>query len=308
MYVTPSQSTRHHLDTLADILQNTLSPYIVESDHPGGTSNDSYLNVTIPKIASFAEILKAAIIVDAAAPSEHNYGMGLMRQTTPAVMGSISPNRKFANPVMGDEAPPMKVFSHHGDFDGSTCSLYMFPRTTSAVVVLSNAKGLSDATDWIAQDIIQTIFDVPPYIDILQEAQSCKTGYNAWFNEKIKDPLVARRRTYLGPRPREDFIGEYQLSGYKNFSLIVKAHEIEEEKMVMLVNEKQSQRHVLSHYHFDVWEFAPASYDDFIRDGYGCYEAAEEFLLSFQRQSNGDVTSLKWRINGDDVLFTRLAR
>lgn len=95
------------------------------------------------------------------------------------------------------------------------------------------------------------------------------------------------------------------LQDLQSLGLVIKPDECAAQKMVMLVHGKHSQRHVSSHYNFDVWEFAPGSCDEFIRGGYGPYEAAEEFLLSFQRESSGEVTSVVWRIGGDDVVFTR---
>ena len=53
------------------------------------------------------------------------------------------------------------------DVPGYTRNIYIIPDSNSAVVVLSNRSGLGDATDRIAQNIIQTISGLEPKVDVV---------------------------------------------------------------------------------------------------------------------------------------------
>ncbi|PSN66763.1 hypothetical protein BS50DRAFT_373233 [Corynespora cassiicola Philippines] len=159
---------------------------------------------------------------------------------------------------MGAESPSRTVYSHNGNFNGATTAIYMVPESTSAVVLLSNARGLSDATDWIAQDILQTMFEFQPTVDFVSEAKKCRKSFNQWFEENIQGPLQRHRLASPHDRRRPDYYGVYRLSGYDRFTVKVTKHTEDSSKLILEVNGKALQRHILSHYHYDVWEFAPS--------------------------------------------------
>lgn len=104
-----------------------------------------------PVFSSLSDIFESAAIIHPTSPGVTTYGLGIVCQTTPAALGVLSPNRDFSSPVIGSKLISQRIFSHHGNLHGATCSLYMIPESTSAVIVLSYARGLSDTTDWIAQ-------------------------------------------------------------------------------------------------------------------------------------------------------------
>lgn len=91
--------------------------------------------------------------------ADGDYCMGWCHHRTPARLGLISPNRSLESPVIGSESPSLLLYNHQGDVSGYTCNPYVTPGGNSAIVVLSNGTGLSDATDWIAQDLIQPGMD-----------------------------------------------------------------------------------------------------------------------------------------------------
>ncbi|KAF2195033.1 beta-lactamase/transpeptidase-like protein [Zopfia rhizophila CBS 207.26] len=299
---TPSLDSTH-INGAAGGVRSTVSD-LLRWSHALMTVAREYIDISLHKPKRCSELFHAAAIIDPTAKGEMNYGLGLVRQTTPAALGVMSPNRMFSAPVLGNNSLSHQVFSHHGNFNGASCSFYLLPESCSAIVVLSNAMGLSDATDWIAQDIIQTLFEFES-IDIIKEARSCVTQFQAWYKLKIQDPLETGRLRTSTNRSVSDYVGTYCLKGYEKFTLHFRPHEKNTEKMVLIVNDRPNQRHVLSHYHFDVWEFAPASYDEYLKRGYGTYESYVEFLISFHRHIDGTIRALTWCLDGMDVVFTK---
>lgn len=62
---------------------------------------------------------------------------------------------------------------HQGNLPGATSAVYLFPETRSGIVVLGNGYGLSDAPDWIAQLIIEALFETESktdYVALAREA------------------------------------------------------------------------------------------------------------------------------------------
>ncbi|KAF2105694.1 beta-lactamase/transpeptidase-like protein [Lophiotrema nucula] len=289
------------------LMSNTASPLIINSEHERDSPAHGYLSVALPRLSFVYDILESAMIIDPVAPGASNYGLGIVRQTTPATLGVVSPNRAFTSPVMGRNSASKITFSHNGDFDGATCSIYMFPDSESAVVVLSNAKGLSDATNWIAQEIIQTMFKLKPKIDILSEAKQYKARFKRWFEAKIQDPIKAGRQPNPDNRQVHDYIGEYSLKGYKKFKVQVSAHKQESKKIVFKLNGRPSQRHTLSYHHYNTWEFAPESYDTYLQKGYRPYVSPSEFLITFQRKLNSRIHALSWNLDRCDIIFIKTA-
>ncbi|KAF2178920.1 hypothetical protein K469DRAFT_801981 [Zopfia rhizophila CBS 207.26] len=269
-----------------------------------GLPAHEYIDVSRHRLKGCSELFHTAAIIDPTANGGTNYGLGLVRQTTPAALRLISPNRTFFASVLGNNSLSHQVFSHHGNFNGASCSFYLLPESCSAIVLLLNAMGLSEATDWIAQDIIRTLFEFES-IDVIKKAHDCVTQFQAWYKLKIQGPFETGRLPASTNRSINDYIGTYRLNGYENFTLWFQPHEDNAEKMELIVNNRPNQKHVLSHYHFDVWEFALASYNEYLKKGYGTYESYVEFLISFQRHTDGTIRALTWCLDGMDVVFTK---
>ncbi|KAF2740036.1 beta-lactamase/transpeptidase-like protein [Polyplosphaeria fusca] len=287
------------------LMRTSENPCIIDAEHDSSSPGHDYISIGVPSLSSSSDIFSSRTIVDPRAPGANNYGLGIVRQSTPAALGVISPNRDFSSPVIGLNSPSLRVFSHNGDFNGATASMYLLPDSVSAVVVLSNAKGLSDAADWIVQDIIQSMFKLQPPIDVLAESCRCRDKYLRWFKETIQDPLEANRQSGPNNRQPNDYTGNFFMSACDSFALELKANPENPQTLLLVVNGRPSQTHVLSPYHFDTWEFVPGSYDSYIQKGYETYHSYIEFLLSFQRQADETVCSLKWVLDGCEVFFTK---
>lgn len=240
-------------------------------------------------------------IVDPAFPADEHYCLGWFRQTTPARLGLISPNRSLRSPVLGKESLPVTIYSHQGDVPGYTCSLYVVPEVTFAIFALSNGTGLSDCTDWICQDVIQGLFQLKPAVDFLQEAKLAADSYKTWFNRTLYQPFLKARDEGYQPTSAEDFVGQYILEGC-NF----KVHIIlDETALVMVVNERPNQRHPLQPFRPNQWSFMPKNLDEYLQRGYGLFDLVDEFVLNFHRTGDGHVKELTWRMSSVITRFVR---
>lgn len=140
---------------------------------------------------------------------------------------------------------------------------------------------------------------------MLTEARKCRSGYPDWFEKVLKVPLEFGRLSSSKAHDMNEYTGKYHLEGYREFSVDIGFEYEGDEKLILDVGIQGGQIHTLSHYHFDVWEFAPQSYDDYPREGYGHNQSRVEFLISFQRRSGGKVFALKWNLEESDVLFAK---
>ncbi|KAI1146737.1 beta-lactamase/transpeptidase-like protein [Nemania diffusa] len=131
-----------------------------------------------------------------------DYCAGWCYHQTPGKFGLISPN-----PLS------LLVYGHQGDVPGYTCNIYIIPETKSAIVVLSNGTGLSDATDWIAQDLIQTMHSLQPSIDFVNVANKAKLKYLNQYLEHYTAPLEKHRVPSTESPRLDDFVGSYTMEG-----------------------------------------------------------------------------------------------
>jgi len=271
--------------------------------HGDGQENEEEHWVLSNPIRGLSVTTSAHSIVDPSFPSDEHYCLGWIRQSTPARLGLISPNRSQRSPLLGTESPPVTIYSHQGDLPGYTCSLYLVPEATLAIVAMSNGTGLSDCTDWICQDIIQNFFQLKPEVDLLQEARLAAKSYKAWFDENLYKPYLKAREDQQQLPPTEEFVGIYVLEGC-NFKVHIDETS-SDYGLEMIVNECPDQRHPLHPFRVDQWNFMPRDMDEYLQRGYGLFESVEEFVLSFQRTNDGRVNELNWRMSKVMTRFVR---
>ncbi|KAF2685923.1 beta-lactamase/transpeptidase-like protein [Lentithecium fluviatile CBS 122367] len=248
-------------------------------------------------------ISSAHNIVDPTFPSDEHYCLGWFRQTTPARLGLISPNRSQRSPILGKESLPVTIYSHQGDVPGYTCSLYVVPEAAFAIFALSNGTGLSDCTDWICQDVLQELFHLKPAVDFLQEAMLAAESYRTCFDRTLYQPFLKARQDRYQPPPTEDFLGEYVLDGC-NFKVDIIRDETNDSP-AMVVNERPNQLHPLQPFRLDHWTFMPKDLDEYLRRGYGLFDLVDEFVLAFHRDDDGHVRELTWRMSSVVTRFLR---
>ncbi|PCG92828.1 Hypothetical protein PENO1_067420 [Penicillium occitanis (nom. inval.)] len=80
----------------------------------------------------------------------------------------------------------------------------------SGVVVLANAYRLSDVPDWIAQWVIETLFEEDTNTRYLQLAEETVSAYRAWYAKTVKDLTdLKTRNPDSAPTSLGRYVGEY---------------------------------------------------------------------------------------------------
>lgn len=212
---------------------------------------------------------------------------------------------------MGAASPSVLVYGHQGDVPGNTCNIYIIPEIESAVVVLSNGTGFSDAADWIAQDIIQTICGLQPKVDFLSVAREAANLYLTHYTNDFRDPLE-HHRDDQGPSPAlNDFVGKYVMDNLDVAFIDVSLNVGDASPTLrMMVNGYDDQAVELKHYRHDVFSYLPDSFDDCLKRGLDRTKWSA-FLIHFLRRidkDQGRVTGCRWTLDGVDTFFTRQAR
>lgn len=272
---------------------------LLESFRGNGTSDSS-------PIRPFSPLFDRSTMANPKSAQDGDYCSGWCYHQIPSKLGLISPNRDLESPLLGTQSNSIVVYGHQGDVPGYTCSLYMIPDTQSALVILSNGTGHSDATDWAAQDLIQAIYRLQPIADFVQIATHSAELFLSYYKLNFLVPLQQHRKLDT-PRPSTDsLVGEYMMKNLSAATLTFKAlpESAASETMVMRINRCEDQEYAVWHYHHDVWCYLPQSYDHYLKRAL-YRENWESFLISFHRDSQGRVCSLSWDLGGVEVIFFR---
>ncbi|KAK7751169.1 hypothetical protein SLS62_006853 [Diatrype stigma] len=236
--------------------------------------------------------------------ADGGYCMGWCHHRTPAKLGLLSPDRSLESPVVGSESPSLLLYSHQGNVPGYTCNLYIIPEGNSAIVVLSNGTGLSDATDWIAQDLLQAMYGLRPAVNFIDVASKARLKYLSHYTDDFRVPLEENRILGTQCPPLEDFVGTYIMDTLDLVTLDFHVHTEDPSKLRMMVNQQHDQTWELWHYHFDVFCHLPDSYDSCLSRGLDRTHWSS-FLTSFIRGQDGRVERLYWELDGVAVHFYR---
>ena len=248
-------------------------------------------------------IFERATIANPGSAADGDYCLGWCQHHTPAKLGLISPNRTLKSPVVGTESPSLMLYGHQGDVPGYTCNLYIIPESNAAIVVLSNGTGLSDATDWISQHLIQVMHGLQPMVDFEGAASIARSKYLSHYHDDFKIPLEKNRiHDTLSPS-FNDFEGTYTMDRLDLVTLQV-AHVAHRKSLLMTINKQSEQAWQLCHYHYDVFCHLPESYDAYLREGLVITQWSS-YLISFNRGPDGVVQGLSLNLDGVDVHFTR---
>ncbi len=233
-----------------------------------------------------------------------DYCTGWCHHKTPAELGLICPNRTLTSPILGPDSPSLLLYGHQGNVPGYTCNIYIIHDSNSAVMVLSNGTGLGDATDRIAQDIIQTIAGLAPKVDSVATATQAAAAHLSHGAKDFQAPLE-RHRGVPSPLPAlDDFAGTYVMDTLDVASLEVVLNPEDLASLHMKVNGCLDQALPLRHYNHDVFSYLPGSYDECLKRGLDRTEWSA-FLISFLRNDRGAVKGVCWKLDGVDVFFSR---
>ena len=203
---------------------------------------------------------------------------------------------------------PKFIYSHNGDVLGYTASFCLIPEEDAAVVVLSNGTGLSDCTDWIMQDIVQTMLQFDSQNNYVELAKASARVASASYHDLFIEPREEHRVKGTPQSPVEDFVGEYtRFEKNRRPALRISLKKDSETILLLVVNGHLDQAYRLHHYHYDTWTLAPSSSDEAYKWGFLLlFDEWEELVVSFGRLASGMVGGLSWKLEGVLVVFKRL--
>jgi CubicO group peptidase (beta-lactamase class C family) len=250
--------------------------------------------------------------VDDGFDNQTAYCMGWYRTTMPTgALGLYSyghrtrwdPESTYLKYIIGRESKARQVYGHNGVNNGSTASLYTFPDTHSAVVVLSNGCDVGDASDTASQILIQALFDLKPHVDLLprleKEIDLCLRDY---------DDIVAdwnkHRDTSAPERSSKDYVGEYIGHG----TLVVSILGNEPETGLYVLFEGSEASHcTLEHYNKDSYSFFPTSRDVWLARSMVDWDYYKVGIFEFVRDDSDKVIGFQWQWDADEepAFFTK---
>ena len=155
--------------TVNDLLR-LYHNFMETCDDQIGQQSTSTINSPFKQCAT---LIKANSFMNGATFRENAYGLGWVRCQLPGVLGKQGTNARLQMdlPFTGGGGASRLCLYHEGLMPGSSTSVYTFPETITAVVVLQSGVALNDCPDWVAQQLIETIFDVPELNGFVELAQ-----------------------------------------------------------------------------------------------------------------------------------------
>lgn len=239
-------------------------------------------------------LIRGHSFLDGASLRENAYGLGWIRCQLPGVVGKQGINARLQMdlPVIGKQAPSLLCLYHEGLMPGSSSNVYAFPDTMTIIVVLQSGNSLNDCPDWIAQLLIETVFDFPERNDWLGLAKaSAKSALALVPSLRLK--LDKGRIPNTRPSfPLNAYCGRYQ-SPLSSFFLEVSQHE---DGLLIAFQGLRSQSNRLRHYHFDTFTWLMTHDEAARRARLMVNFPAKFYLLRFDMSIHGVIDRLFWII------------
>ena len=129
---------------------------------------------------------------------QQTYGLGLFSFHLPTceintVTNGHAPEIMNSYTV-GADSPPMAVIGHTGDLGSLTNAYWTFPKTESAIIVMTNASSTyGDPSNIVAQVLIQALFEMQPAINYEELAFGVVAKAKAKWQE-VLDAWSAERK------------------------------------------------------------------------------------------------------------------
>lgn len=240
------------------------------------------------------KILSGHTFINRSSAFDELYTLGFGKVTLPAQLGKMG-----FNPMLVDSMPVIQphreselVFYHNGALPGYNNCLMLLPSHQLVIVVLTNSISHGDTADWVAQALLQAVLNVKPQINFVPLAEKAAESWKGLY-QTMADTLE-KERTPNTPEPQHhDFIGTFWHPSKAQFL------EVSNEGgfLTFSVNGIPSQKHVLSHYHYDSFSFLPSA-EERLRRGLIVY-TAPAWVLHFERNSEGEVDRVIWNLDSE---------
>ena len=245
-----------------------------------------------------ATILQPQIARPSDSFREASYAAGWFRTQLPAKLNGFGgdPSLATSMPVVGKDLPSRLLLSHPGDIAGCTANVSLLPETSSAIIVLANSIGLGNAPGGISDMLIETVLGGAPSVDYAELASRVASVAREQMM-RVESKLEEERVPGTHPRPLHEYTGKY-FNAIKNFFIEV---ELEDDGTLRFAFQGLNwDRHVLRHYHHDVFVWNP-DYDEIAIRGQYCRNH-QHYIFTFEGeekasedQADGPIDRLRWR-------------
>ncbi|KAI1083234.1 beta-lactamase/transpeptidase-like protein, partial [Whalleya microplaca] len=137
---------------------------------------------------------------------EFSYASGWIRAQLPAIVDVAA---DYVPPVLGNGSPSRLMIHHQGYIAGNVGFVALFPETSTAVVVLGNSEGLTDAMRLIGHILVETVFEnevnKTAYIETARTAGRDDIQFVADVHQQLIDTKSSSEPT----RPLSAYTGRY---------------------------------------------------------------------------------------------------
>ncbi|KAK0516009.1 hypothetical protein JMJ35_002043 [Cladonia borealis] len=240
-----------------------------------------------------ATLIKAHSFMEGATLRENAYGLGWVRCQLPGVLGKQGINARLQmEQVTGGGGASRLCLYHEGLMPGSSTSVYTFPEEMTAVVVLQSGVALNDCSDWVSQQLIQTIFDVPELNSFVQLARDSAKRMLALVPSMHLTLDSQRVQNTKSSFDLGQYVGRY-FNPIKNFFVEVT---LLRDGLHLAFQGRKSQSHPLRHYHYDTFTWLMTHDEAAKRARLMVNYPANYYLLQFGVSLHGRVDRLYWVI------------
>ncbi|KAL9106769.1 MAG: hypothetical protein Q9227_008268 [Pyrenula ochraceoflavens] len=230
-----------------------------------------------------------------------SYCMGLYKTTLPGLLGLSSLNTiswlgsKKSPIVEAASGRPLDVWHHTGSMPACLATAFLIPETQTAVVVLTNAIGFMDPTDFVAQQILAIVINGKANRSLVDLAKVARASNIAEYPTLHAKLLHAR--TGKSNRPPSSYEGHYW-NAAGNFCLTISAHPSSSPGMGgglrMAVQAVPLTSYNLEPYDADTWWWPPNRKLELCEKGMHAYKQAGCHLVTFSSSDGEPVDRLLW--------------
>jgi CubicO group peptidase (beta-lactamase class C family) len=119
---------------------------------------------------------------------EYSYASGWIRAELPAILDLFA---DYEPPILSNGSASRLMIYHQGYIPGNAAFVALFPETTTAVVVLGNSAGLTDAMKLLGQIVVETVLgnkvDAPTYVEAAKAASKNNVLWPNYVHQELLD-------------------------------------------------------------------------------------------------------------------------
>ena len=247
------------------------------------------------------ELLTSHISIPPPTFRERTYGMGWIRTQLPGIVGVMGDNAAIMPmrdlPELGRNSPSMLTLYHQGSTAGYYSSIFLFPETESAIVVLTNSISLCDAADFIGQAYTQALFNFSDGTDYVNITRRTSQKLVSIYGD-LTTAMEAQREPYTQAHLMRSYTGRFWNSLH-NFVLDIQLHPIYGNCLQVAFQGLESQIYTLRHLRHETFEWSLSLDDEARRGRYHTWHA-DFYKFHFHTSHDGIVDTVRWAENPYD--------